>query len=227
MPPKKRKTRKNFLSDNESGGPSDSDSQRTRVGKRSTSKDANEKTNPFQPDKQIIGFVSEQELEKYALAKGIKKIMLIDLYQQNDLSDCYVGGQVIGHYATPYSQGHELCIFIHDESISSASQFKHLTVTISERLAEKIPSLGEDSKLFLYKALVRDDSRNFSQDFGKCLLVDNDEAQVWIVHKNVCDPYFFSLTSCGKKWWKKTKQRREKMKSMWLVVISLCLFWSL
>ncbi len=164
---------------------------------------------------QIRGFVSLQELKQYASILNVKRVMLADLHQQSDLSRGYVGGQVIGHCFTSYSQGHDLTIFIQDESTSQGSQPKHLKVTICEGLASRMPTLRDDAKLFLYRAVVREDTGegDFSQDHSKCLLMDGTEAQVWIVHRAVRKTFF--TETCGKKWWSKTKQNREKVQSMW------------
>lgn len=163
----------------------------------------------------IMGFVSQQELAKYARGLNIKRVMLANLREQSDLDGAYVGGQVIGHYSKSYSQGHDVNVFIQDESTTEGSQHKHLLVTFTDRLADEMPALRDDIKLFLYNAVVREDSSSdFSQDHGKCLLMDRDDAQVWIVHKDVRKEGFFRK-SFGKKWWAKTKQNREKMKAMW------------
>ena len=168
------------------------------------------------PDKsQVMGFVSEQELSKYAHNMGLKRLMLTELEQQSDLDSKYCGGQIISYFSSSYSQGNDLSVFIHDESTTQASQAKHLMVTISEELAEGM-SLRSDAKLFVHNALVKDDPQSVSQDHGKCLLVCGSEDRVWIVHKAIHDTMFFSRTSsCGKRWWRKTKQRRERTKSKW------------
>lgn len=227
MPPKK-KARKVWFDTDTGGGSSDpSDSDYSPSGGRSKKKAAGSACTTTTSEgsvgslhqqldtPQIMGFVSEQELAKFARGMGLKRLMLTDLYQQNDLSTSYCGGQVISHFSSSYSQGHDLGVFIQDESTTQGSQSKHLMVTISEDLAEGVPSLGSDAKLFVHKALVKDDPQAFSQDHGKCLLVEGNEAKVWIVHRNVREPMFFSRTSCGKKWWRKTKTRREKIKSKW------------
>lgn len=164
---------------------------------------------------QIMGFVSQQELAKYARGLHIKRVMLADLKEQSDLDRGYVGGQVMGHYSKSYSQGHDLTVFIQDESTTLGSQHKHLMVTITDRLASEMPTLRDDAKLFLYNAVVKEDSCDFSQDHGKCLLMDRADAQIWIVHRDVNKEDFFKTSTCGKKWWTKTKQSREKIKTMW------------
>ena len=221
MPPprKKRKTTHgNPISDTDSGGSSDVQSGRTRKIPAGSTTAGKQKEGMEHTDKQISGFVSEQELAKYARTLGLKRIMLADLKQQSDLNGSYVGGQVMSHCSSSYSQGHELSIFIQDESTTRASQFKHLRINICREVAEKIPTLRDDAKIFLHKAVVVEDSCDFSQDLGKCLLVKEDDTQVWIVHKDAHDPLFLSHTSCGKKWWKKTKQMRDKIKSKWFVL---------
>lgn len=165
-------------------------------------------------DPQIQGFVSQQELARYARSLKLKRIMLADLREQSDLEKAYVGGQVMGHYSKSYSQGHDLNIFIQDESTTQGSQPKHLKVSICGELAGKMPALRDDAKLFVCNAVVKEDSCDFSQDHGKCLLMEGAEARVWIVHKDVQKDHFFSET-CGKRWWSKTKQNREKIQMMW------------
>lgn len=219
--PRKKKAHRSFLLPGTgSEEPSDSDARKAvaRQEEAETSSPASQSKETVQllrPDEQIKGFVSQQELMKHARAMGIKRVMLADLQQQSDLDNKFVGGQVMGHYSLSYSQGHELSIFIQDESTTQGSQHKHLRVTICEELAEYIPVLRDDAKLFLYKALVKDDSHDFSQDHGKCLNVDKPDAQIWIVHRDVRKPHFFSQASCKKKWWNKTKQKREAMKLEW------------
>lgn len=173
-----------------------------------------------QPDldqQQVTGFVSQQELAKHARTLGLKRVMLADLQNQSDLDKGYVGGQVMAHCSLPYSQGHDLTVFIQDESTTEGSQPKHLRVTVCHELAEKVPTLRDDVKLFLYRAVVNDedDTCDFSQDHGKRLLMGGTDAQVWIVHKDARKPHFFAETSCGKKWWTRTKQKREKIRAMW------------
>lgn len=222
MPPKKKRkvvNVKNVPSDTVSGGPPDSDAR------KDTAKGGEEATNlppatiqgtqPLQPDQQIRGFISQQELAKHAISLGLKRVMLADLHQQSDLIGGYTGGQVMGHCSLPLSQGHDLNIFIQDESTTEGSQSKHLKVMICEALAEKMPVLRDNAKLFLYKPLVKDDAIEVSQDHGKCLLVDSAEASIWIVHKDAHKPSFFSEKSCGKKWWGRTRKRREKVQAMW------------
>ena len=203
--------RKRYESDIDSGGPSDDSDFRRDGGRRG---ETVKKPDSLQPGLQIKGFLSQQELAKYARTLGLKRVMLADLQQQSDLENRYVGGQVMGHYSLSFSQGHDLAIFIQDKTTTHGSQPKHLKVTICNELAENMPTLREDAKLFLYKAVVKEDSRDFSQDHGKCLLVESPDAQVWIVHRDVQKPYFFTET-CGKKWWSRTKKKREQMKSMW------------
>lgn len=221
MPPKKkRKGLKNVPSDGDSGGPSDSDSakrQREAAGTPLPPPPPTTTTQDRQkPRQQIKGFVSQQELAKHAITLGLKRVMLADLHQQSDLTGGYIGGQVMGHCSTPSAsgQGHDLHVFIQDESTTEGSQSKHLKVIICNDMAEKMPVL-DDAKLFLYKPTVQDDIIEVSQDHGKSLLVDGIETHVWIVHKNVRKPSFFSEKSCGKKWWGRTKKRREKIQAMW------------
>ena len=166
------------------------------------------------PEEHIQGFTSQQELAKHAISLGLKRVLLADLHQQSDLQNGYIGGQVMGHCSLPLSQGHDLNIFIQDESTTEGSQSKHLRVTIQDQLAEKLPVLREDAKLFLYRPEVKDDAIEVSQDHGKCLVVGT-ETLVWIVHRDVRKPHFFSEKSCGKKWWGRTKKRRKKMQAMW------------
>lgn len=216
MPPKKkRKLQKNTRgTDSASGGPSasDSDAGRGETGREAASGPlATER----QLDQQIMGFVSQQELAKHARALDIKRVMLADLKEQSDLDRGYVGGQVLGHHFKSYSQSHDLVVFIQDESTTQGSQPKHLMVTISDGLASDMPALIDGAKLFLHKAMVKDDSCEFSQDHGKCLLVGGEDVRVWIVHRDARRPDFFKSSTCGKKWWAKTKQTREKIKSMW------------
>lgn len=186
------------------------------VGKvTTTSPEGSDKSLQEQPGRpQVMGFVSEQELSKFAHDMGLKRLMLIDLFQQSDLDNSYCGGQIISYCSASYSQGHDLSVFIQDESTTQASQSKQLLVTISEELAEGM-SLRSDAKIFVHNALVTDDPQAVSQDHSKCLLVNGSDARVWIVHKDVHNPVFFSHASCGKKWWRKTKQRRERIKSKW------------
>lgn len=167
-----------------------------------------------QLDQQIIlGFVSQQELAKHARALKLKRVMLADLKEQSDLNRGYIGGQVMGHHFKSFSQCHDLVVFIQDESTSLGSQPKHLMVTIGGSLASDMPTLRDDAKLFLYNAVVKEDTCDFSQDHGKCLLVEGEDVQVWIVHKDVRRADFFKSGTCGKKWWAKTKQTREKLRS--------------
>lgn len=238
MPPRKKKRllKSTSASDTGSGGPSDSDSRKepepvaskTSKAQPDPSADATEverggtsctstaaTAGTLQPEKQISGFVSQQELAKHARSLGLKRTMLADLKQQSDLDSAYVGGQVMAHCSLPYSQGHDLTIFIQDESTSQGSQPKHLRVTFDSKLSERMPVLRDDAKLFLHRALVKEETPEFSQDHGKCLLVRGAEAQVWIVHRDVRKSYFFSEKSCGKQWWIRTKQRRQKIQSMW------------
>ena len=220
MPPKKRIKLLNYqnvvMEDTDSGS---SDTGDLTVGKKAvvgssatTTAQEEDDTEAPQP---VMGFVSQQELAKYARGLNIKRVMLADLGEQSDLDGGYVGGQVIGHYSKSYSQGHDVNVFIQDESTTEGSQHKHLLVTFTERLANEMPALRDDIKLFLYNAVVKEDSStDFSQDHGKCLLMDRDDAQVWIVHRDVRKEGFFRK-SFGKKWWAKTKQNREKIKAMW------------
>jgi hypothetical protein len=165
---------------------------------------------------QVLGFVSQQELAKYARGLKIKRVMLADLKEQSDLDGGYIGGQVMGHFFKSYSQGHDLAVFIQDESTTQGSQHKHLMVSITDGLASEMPTLRDDAKLFLYNAVVKEDSSDFSQDHGKCLVMDRPDAQVWIVHKDVKKEEFFKRSgTCGKKWWAKTKQNRENIRAMW------------
>ena len=172
---------------------------------------------------QVVGFASEQELSKYARGIGLTRLSLTDLYQQSNLDTSYCGGQVIGHFSNSYSQGHELGVFIEDESATEGSQSEHLVVTISDELAEGMPRLSSDAMMFVHKAIVKDsdgqtcsqDPQAFSQDHGKCLWVGGSEARVWIVHKDVHRLMQSTQRSCRKRWWKKTKERREKIKSKW------------
>ncbi len=226
MPPKKKK-KKNIVSDDtdsQSGGPSDSDAQKGRVRKKATGvsqlttqqqqqqQQQQHVAGKDQSSEQVMAFVSEQELAKYARPLGIRRLMLADLCQQSDLEGRYVGGQVISTCSMPYSQGHDLSIFIQDESTTHNSQYKHLKVTISDKIGENMPSLRDDAKLFLHKAEVVDNATNdFSQDHAKCLVVDGEEVRVWIVHRDARESRFFTQTSCGKKWWKKTKKKRVEM----------------
>lgn len=219
MPPKKRK--RHVLPESYSGEPSEHTAKRRETSAATSSPLL---TSLLQPptttssnsnQQQIKGFISQQELAKYAISLGLKRVMLADLHQQSDLQKGYIGGQVMGHCSLPLSQGHDLNIFIQDESTTEGSQSKHLKVTICQEVAEKMPVLRDDAKLFLYKPLVREDDIEVSQDHGKCLLVDKKETKVWIVHKDARKPSFFSEKSCGKKWWGRTKKRREKIKAMW------------
>ena len=220
MPPKKRIKLLNYqnvvMEDTDSGS---SDTGDLTVGKKavvgsSATATAQEEDDTEAPQP-VMGFVSQQELAKYARGLNIKRVMLADLGEQSDLDGGYVGGQVIGHYSKSYSQGHDVNVFIQDESTTEGSQHKHLLVTFTERLANEMPALRDDIKLFLYNAVVKEDSStDFSQDHGKCLLMDRDDAQVWIVHRDVRKEGFFRK-SFGKKWWAKTKQNREKIKAMW------------
>lgn len=218
MPPKKKRRRvqRNLTSDTDSGGPSESDAQGDGTGTAGAkaSVPAPSKQQPA-AEKQISGFASQQELAKHARSLGLKRLMLANLDQQSDLDKAYVGGEIVAHCSLPFSQGHDLSVFIQDNSIAQGSHVRHLRVTVREELAAKMPILRDDAKLFVYKALVQDETVNFSQDHGKCLLMEGPEAQVWIVHRDVNKPNFFSETSCGKKWWMKTKQKREKVQSLW------------
>ena len=145
------------------------------------------------PDKpQAMGFVSEQELSKYAHNMGLKRLMLTELEQQSDLDPKCCGGQIISYFSLSYSQSHDLSVFIHDESTIQASQAKQLMVTISKELAEGM-NLRSDAKLFVHNALVKDDPQSVSQDHAKCLLVCGSEARIWIVHNDIHDT-MFSLT---------------------------------
>ena len=210
MPPKKRR-KKNASSDTDSGGPPGETSKQREAAAAAS----NPLPTSTDTDKQIQGFISQQELAKHAISLGLKRVMLADLHQQSDLNGGYTGGQVMGHCSLPLSQGHDLNIFIQDESTTEGSQSKHLKVTICEELAEKMPVLRDDAKLFLYNPLVKEDDIEVSQDHGKCLLVNSAETKIWIVHKDVRKPSFFSEKSCGKKWWGKTRKRREKIQAMW------------
>ena len=216
------KAQKRNLTDSEgtsnSGGTSDPDScfkgrKRKRKTANVTSIATTSSRAPETESSQIVGFVSVEELDKFAQQMGLKKLTLDDLYNYDNLNDAYVGGQVLSQFSTGY--GH-LGIFIQDESPSQPSQSKHLMITVNDPLAEEMPSLGFDAKLFIHKAdIMVDDTSAYSQDHGKCLVVTGKEARLWIVHKDVRDPMFFSRTSCGKRWWKRTKKRREKMQSKW------------
>ncbi len=228
MPPKKkRKALKNVPSDADSGGPSDSDARKDTAKRQgeaaaaplppattSSSSSSTTTTQDNQPEQQIKGFISQQELAKHAITLGLKRVMLADLHQQSDLTGGYIGGQVMGHCSLPLNQGHDLHVFIQDESTTEGSQSKHLKVIIRDELAEKMPIL-DDAKLFLYKPMVQDDAIEVSQDHGKSLLVNGTKTHIWIVHKNARKPSFFSEKSCGRKWWGRTKRRREKIQAMW------------
>lgn len=226
MPPKKKiKLLKNL--DVESEGDTDSDSashkgRKKAVATSSSPPPATTAQQEFEHldgttevSHQVMGFVSLQELAKYTRGLNIKRVMLADLKEQCDLDRGYVGGQVMGHFSKSYSQGHDLTVFIQDESTTQGSQHKHLMVTIVDVLASEMPNLKDDAKLFLYNAVVKEDSCDFSQDHGKCLLMDRADARVWIVHRDINKEDFFKSNTCGKKWWAKTKQSREKIRAMW------------
>jgi len=179
------------------------------------SKPQTDKPREVSSSDRVKGFPSQQALARHASSLGIKRVMLADLQQQSDLDEGFVGGAVMAHCSLPYSQGHDLAVFVQDESTSQSTQTKHLRVTISAGLAECMPVLRDNVKIFLYRAEVRDETGDLSQDHGKCLFVEGPDAEVWVVHRDVSKPGFFSEKSCGRKWWTRTKEMRDKMKALW------------
>lgn len=216
---KKRKTPKSmpFISDSGDSGDSDlcaqkrDDTPLLPPNPATTTTTAQGSDPHLLPEEQIQGFTSQQELAKHAISLGLKRVLLADLHQQSDLEGGYVGGQVMGHCSF---SPHDLHIFIQDESTTEGSQSKHLRIMIEGQLTEMMPVLRDDAKLFLYRPEVKDDTIEVSQDHGKCLVVGADTL-VWIVHKDVQKPHFFSDKSCSKKWWGRTRKRRKKMQAMW------------
>lgn len=220
MPPLKK--RKLLASDTDSGASEPSAHPRGRKPKKRSKKNKSSvvqqqqacTTVPDQDTQIVSGFVSMEELERHADSLGIRRILLANLCQDTDLDTAYVGGKVMAHY----SQGKdELGFFIQDESTTDGSQPKHLRVSISREIAEKVPKVGDDARLFFHKVTAQDEERlEFSQDHKKFLLVSGTEARIWIVHKDVQDPKFFSLTSsCGKRWWERTRKKREVFQSFY------------
>jgi len=167
---------------------------------------------PVKLPPQLVGFVSERDMDKHAQEQGLKKLTLEDLCNHSNLNDSYVGGQVLSSFSVSY--GH-LGIYVQDESASQPSQSKHLLINFEAPLATQLPSLGSDAKVFVHRASVAEDEGSYSQDHSKCLLVSGTEASVWIVHKDVNNPVFFSRTSCGKRWWKRNMKTRERLQSKW------------
>lgn len=165
-----------------------------------------------EPSPRLRGFVTEEEMDTYARNLRLKRLSLDDLNHCNSLNDCYTGGQVLSHCSTSYGN---LDIFVQDETAPELSQSKHLKISFSDPLAASIPSLDGNAKLFVHKASIEIEKTDFSQDHTKCLVVEDSESKVWIVHKDIRNPTFFSRTSCGKNWWKRTSQRRKKLQCKW------------
>lgn len=167
-----------------------------------------------QPDSetdQVMFFQSDSELAEYAMTKfNLKRIMLADLQGQSDLERGYVGGRVMGQVDFSDSQSNFTEIFIQDKT----TEDRHLLVQVDMQIivANDIPALDNGHRLFLHKAELMDDNVEFSQDFGKRIVVSGVEPRVWVVHKHANTEKFFQAT-CGKKYWKKRKKYLAQKKS--------------
>ena len=208
-----------FTESEEVGGVNTSSPEHSRKGRRkeatvtpSSIATASSSWAPVKLPPQLMGFVCERDMDKYAQEMGLKKLTLEDLCSHSNLNNSYVGGQVLSHFSRNY--GH-FGIYVQDESAAQPSQSKHLLINFEVPLAMQLPSLSSDAKVFVHRACVTEDERTCSQDHNKCLLVSGQEARVWIVHKDVNDPVFFSRAPCGKRWWKRSKKTRERLQAKW------------
>ena len=165
-------------------------------------------TGDQQEDKQVQGFLSIKDLEQYAEGLQLRRVTLRDLNNQRDLETGYVGGWVLAQHAYPYSQGHNVDVFIRDESTSDVNEnAKHLMVTIDGKIVEEMPTLlSNEFMLFLHKARVEDENVAFSQDHHKRLVVEGPAPRVWIIHRHANKQGFFQQKTCKPKWFKRQKK---------------------
>lgn len=162
----------------------------------------------WQEDKQVQAFSSRKGLENHVNKLKLKRVMLRDLEDQCDLENGYVGGWVIANQAHPYSQGHNVDVYIRDDSVTDMKKdAKYLVVTIDGKIVEEMPTLlSEDFELYLYKPRVEDEDIEYSQDLPKRLVVEGPEPRVWIVHKHAKRKGFFQRKTCKSKWFRKQKK---------------------
>ena len=159
---------------------------------------------------QIKAFRTEAELISYASGLKLTRTLIKDLNAQSEINEWYVGGWVVGSYASSYSQGHILSIFVRDESTSDhLEDAKQLMICIDGNIAEELPSmLSSEYKLFIHRGKVSPHIPQYSQDLSNCLLVSGEEPRVWIVHKNANKDGFLQQRSCKSAWYEKQKRRR-------------------
>ena len=179
-----------------------------------SSNSENNESEPI-PSPQIKAFKTEDQLNSHALALKLTRIMIKDLEAQSDLSKGYVGGWVVGSYASSYSQGHVLSIFVRDESTSDRLQdAKQLMICIDGNIGEELPSMmSSEYKLFIHQGKISPHIPQYSQDLSKCLLVSGDEPKLWIVHKNANKEGFLQQRACKSGWYQKQKRRRVERSS--------------
>ncbi len=165
-------------------------------------------------ERQVFGFKTVKALQKHAQKLKLSRVKISDITEGMDMSSCYVGGQVEGSHAEPYSQGHTLTIFVRDESVSDTQDDScQLLITIDGDIAEQLPSiLSHEFMLFVNRAEVLSLSQLFSQDHSCRVDVKGLHAKIFIVHKNVHKPGFFNKRVCGATWFEKQKKKKEATK---------------
>lgn len=159
---------------------------------------------------EIKGFKTLKELERHAQKLQLKRIMIAELGRDTDLLYGYIGGWVVATHALSYSQGHNLSVYLRDESVDETQEDSvQLRVEVEGVTVARMPTLmSENFMLFVHGGEVVPNVVEYSHDHSHCLLA-KPPASIWLVHRDAHKAGFFQRKTCKEKWFKRQKKQAQ------------------
>lgn len=162
--------------------------------------------------RQVSAFTRLQELEHVIESLGIRNVPLNSLTEDTSLKDAYIGGSVVAESTVGRAEG-TVDILLQDKSL--IPEQKYITCHLQGDITRLMPESGcAGGRVYIHKAKLRMVGSEFSQELNLSVVVEGEEAKVWIVNSNAGRPDFLPSAEAGQSKRKAKRRRRAKRLQM-------------